>query len=98
MWCDNKGALTTFDRKDKRIPAVSSNADVRRALHKLDRRSSASYKLEHVKGHQDRNKKLKSLTLEARLNVKCDEMAKQAVWASVKPGMGPSSQILPLEK
>ena len=57
-----------------------------------------SYKLEHVKGHQDRNKKLKSLMLEARLNVKCDGMAKQAVRASVKPGMGQSSQTLPLEK
>ena len=58
--CDNKGALMTFDKTDKRIPAASSNAGVRRALRELDRLSSASYKLEHVKGHQDRNKKLKS--------------------------------------
>ena len=95
---DNKRALTMFDKKDKIIPADSSNADVRRALRELDRRSSAKYKLEHVKGHQDRNKKLKSLTLEVRLNIKCNEMTKHAVWASVKPGMGPSSHTLPLEK
>ena len=62
---DNKGALTTFDKKDKRVPAASTNADVRWALRELDRWSSAKYKLEHVKGHQDRNKKLKSLKLEA---------------------------------
>ena len=37
--CDNKGALMTFDKKEKRVPAASSNADVRRALRKLDRRS-----------------------------------------------------------
>ena len=67
-------------------------------MRELDRRSSAKYKLEHVKGHQDRNRKLKSLKLEARLNVKCDEMEKHAVRASVKPGMGPSGQTLPLEK
>ena len=96
--CDNKGGLATFDKKDKRVPAASSNADVRRALRELDRRSLAKYKLEHVKGHQDRNKKLKSLKLEARLNVKCDERAKHAARASVKPGMGPSRQTLPLEK
>ena len=67
-------------------------------LRKLDRRSSAKHKLEHVKGYQDRNKKLKSLKLEARLNIKCNEMAKHAVRASVKPGMGPSRQTLPPEK
>ena len=49
--CDNKGALTIFDKKDKRVPAASSNADARRALRELDRRSSVKYKLEHVKGH-----------------------------------------------
>ena len=49
--CDNKGALMTFDKTDKRIPAASSNAGVRRALRELDRLSPASYKLEHVKGH-----------------------------------------------
>ena len=44
-------ALTTFNKKDKRELAVSSNADVRRALRELDKRSSVKYKLEHVKGH-----------------------------------------------
>ena len=96
--CDNNGTLTTFDKKDKKIPAASSNADVMRALRELDRRSSARYKLEHVKGHQDRNKRLGSLTLEARLNVKCNEMTKQVVRASVEPKIGPLSQTLSLQK
>ena len=48
--------------------------------------------MEYVKGHQDRNKKLKSL------NAKCNEMAKHAIWASVKPGMGPLRHTLSLEK
>ena len=61
---DNKGELMTFDKNDKKVPAASSNADVRRALRELDRRSSAKYKLEHVKGHQDKKKKPKSLKLE----------------------------------
>ena len=39
--------------------------------------------------------------LEARLNVKCDMMAKQAVEVSIlsiRPDMGPSKQTLPLDK
>ena len=98
MSFNNKGALTTFDKKDKRMPGASSNADIRRAVRGLDRPSLASYKLEHVKGHQDRNRKLKSLTLKASLNVKCDAVAKQAIQAPVKPGLGLSSQTLPMEK
>ena len=38
--CGNKGALTAFDKKDKRISAASSNADVRRALQELNRQSA----------------------------------------------------------
>ena len=38
------------------------------------------------------------MTLEERLNVKCDILAKGAVTDSVRPGMGPSWQSLPLEK
>ena len=36
--------------------------------------------------------------MEARLNVECNTMAKSAVTASIRPGMGPSNQTLPLEK
>ena len=96
--CDNKGALTTFDKKSKRIPVASSNANVRRALRELDRRSSARYKLEHIKGHQDRNKKLRDLTMETRLEITCDKMAKLAVEALIRTGMELLKQMLPLEK
>ena len=55
--CDNKGALFTFAKKSKRIPAASSNVDMHRALREVNRRSGDRYRLEHVKGHQDRNMK-----------------------------------------
>ena len=47
--CDKKGALTTFDKKSKRIPTASRNADVRRAFRELKRSSSLRYKLEYVR-------------------------------------------------
>ena len=77
--CDNKSALFTFEKKSKRVTSSSSNADVRRALREVNKLTTNKYQLEHVKGHQDRCKKKKYLTLEARLNIKCDEMAKEAV-------------------
>ena len=70
--CNNKGALFTFTKKSKRIPAASCNTDVQRALREANQRSDNAFKLKHVKGHQDRNKKLKNLPLEARLNMECD--------------------------
>ena len=51
------------------LPAASSNAGVCRALREVDRGSENCLKLEHVKGHQDRKKKLKWLPLKAQLNV-----------------------------
>ena len=85
------------DKKSKRIPAVRNNADVRRALRELDRRSTTWYKLEQVKSHQGRNKKLRDLSLEAKMNVKYDTMAKQAVEASIWPGTGQTKQTCLLE-
>ena len=51
--CNKKGALFTFTKKGKRVPAVASNADVQRFLREVKRRSSCKHRLEHVKGHQD---------------------------------------------
>ena len=96
--CDNKGALTTFDKKCKRISAAGSNSDVKRALQELNRQSTARFRLENAKGHQDRNRTLRDLSLEPRLNVECNVMAKSAVTASIRPGMGPPRQTFPVEK
>ena len=45
----------------------------------MNKQATNKYQLEHVKGHQDRCKKRKDPILEARLNIKCDGMAKGAV-------------------
>ena len=81
--CNNMGALHTFAKKSKRVPASSSNADIKRALREVNRRAHNKYSLEHLKGHQDRMARVEDLLLEARLNVECDEMAKEAVRGSM---------------
>ena len=51
---DNMGALHTFAKKSKQVPASSSNTDTRRALREVNRRAHSKYSLEHMRGHQDR--------------------------------------------
>ena len=81
--CDNMGALHTFAKECKRVPASSSNADIRRALREVNRLAINKYSLEHVKEQQDKTSRTEELSLEARPNVECDEMAKDAVRESM---------------
>ena len=91
------GALYMFAKKSKQVPASSSNADTRRALREANRRTRNKYSLKHVKGHQDRTARVEDLLLEARLNVKCDEMTKEAVRGSMTRELRDKRQQLPLE-
>ena len=77
--------------------ASSSNAGIRRALKKLNRKARNKYSLEHVRGYQDRTVRFDDLWLEAQLNVKCDTMAKEAVKGSMTRKLRDKRQQLPLE-
>ena len=66
---NNMGALHTFAKKSKQVPASSSNENIRGALREVNRRAHNKYSLEHVRGHQDRMTRFKDLLLEAQLNV-----------------------------
>ena len=57
--------------------------DVKRALREVNRRASNKYHLEQVRGHQDRTKRIRNLSLGAQLNVECNGMAKGAVKRSM---------------
>jgi len=96
--CDNMGALHTFAKECKWVPASISNADIRRAPRKVNRLALNKYSLENVKGHQDRTSRAEDLSLEARLNVECDEMANDVVRESMTKQLGHKTQELPLEK
>ena len=66
--CDTMGALHTFAKECKRVPASRSNADIRRTLGEVNRLALNKYSLEHVKGHRDSNTRPEDLSLEAQLN------------------------------
>ena len=94
--CDNMGVLHTFAKESKQVPASSSNADIRRALREVNRLALNKYSLEHVGGHQDKTARAEDLLLEARLNVECNEMAKDAVRGLMTRELRHKTQELPL--
>ena len=96
--CDNMGTLHTSAKKSKQVPASSSDADIRRALREVNRRPHNRFSLEHVRGHQDRTARFEDLLLEARLNVECNKIAKEAVKGSTTRELRDKRQQLPLEK
>ena len=63
----------------------------------MNKQATNKYQLEHVKGHQDRCKKWKDLTLEARLNIECNGMAKGAVRSASQDPVRDLRQKLLLE-
>ena len=77
--CDNKGALTTFARKEKRIPPARRNSDIRRVIRNIQSRTKSAHLLRHVRAHQDDSVSRRQLSLEARLNCICDDLAKDAL-------------------
>jgi len=63
----------------------------------VNKRAVNNYQLEHVKDHQDWTKRRKDLSLEARLNIECDDMAKGAVQNTAQDPDRDWRQKLPLE-
>jgi hypothetical protein len=55
------------------------------------------FSYEHVKGHQDDYLARSQLSLEAQLNCRCDDLAKQAVERNWQTRRTPTSQLLPDE-
>ena len=87
--CDNKGALFTFGKTSKRVPKGRSNSDIHRVIRTINGRIQSKYLLTHVKAHQDDHSLLSRLSLEARLNCLCDELAKtalQSYWNELATG------------
>ena len=52
----------------------------------------------HVRAHQDDSKKRSTLSIEAQLNCRCDDLAKTAIYEAMMDVPGPAQgYVLPLE-
>jgi hypothetical protein len=100
--CDNKGALRTSSRLNKRIRPSSKCADILRCLrsvHNELRHIHIHYG--YVAAHMDDILQWDDLTSEQQLNVQCDLLAKNAVSTATKSFQSgiryPNTDLLPLE-
>ena len=79
VFCDNKGAITTFLSEAKHVPSGKKNADIARVLRRVKGRMNNKLRPLHVRAHQDDHTDMSKLSLEARLNCHCDGLAKLAI-------------------
>jgi hypothetical protein len=77
--CDNnKGAIYKTSRRRRRIAPGTPNADLLWVLRLQHHKLGRVFGYEHVKGHQDDYLAWANLSLEAQLNCRCNDVAKQA--------------------
>ena len=79
VWCDNKEALFTFEKKSKRVPTGKTNTDVLCVLRTINSRTKSNFVQHHVKAYQDEYTQFIDLSFEAQLNCYCDSLAKKEI-------------------
>ena len=96
--CDNEGAIHMSKRNPRRILPGCSCADILRNLRSTRNRMSANIKYYHVDGHMDKYLRFHQLTLEQKMNTRCDRLAKKTVYRAIVTGMRrEGKQLLPRE-
>ena len=100
MRCDNDPALIKSKSNRRRVRSGASQADILRALRSIKTNPALQFTYEWVPSHQDKHKAWHLLPLAAQLNVRCNELAKEAVLRSLIDDrrLGRALQLLPREK
>ena len=73
IFCDNLGAIYTFQRRSQRVTSGAKNADIQRVLRQIQNRMTSPLTSKHARAHQDDGKKRLTLSIEAQLNCRCDD-------------------------
>ena len=68
VFCNNLGAIYTFQRCSQRVTLGANNADLQRVLRRIQERMTSSLDAKHVRSHQDDRKQRSALSIEAQLN------------------------------
>ena len=85
--CDNKGAIKMSKRNLRIIHPECSCADILRNLRNTRNKMSANIKYHHMDGHMDKYLLWHQLTLEQKMNTRCNKLAKRAVHRAIVTGM-----------
>lgn len=96
--CDNEKTLWKSKVLRRRISPSTKHADLLRLLRNIKPLIKNTFTYVHMYGHADDNIPFKDLTLEQKLNVFCDHLAKAARWRSIDNEWDISHQSLPRER
>ena len=101
LGCDNEGTVKISRRRLKRIRPGMKCADILRNVRTVRGKLSGKVNYFHVYGHMDDVLSDDQLSVEQRLNKRCDELAKEAVDCAARRRMAGvvrnSKQLLPRE-
>ena len=98
IFCDNLGAIYTFQQRSQRVTSGAKNVDIQRVLRRIQNRMTSPLTSKHVRAHQDDSKKRSTLLIEAQRNCRCDDLAKAAIYEAMMDVPGPAQgYVLPLE-
>ena len=96
--CDNEGAIKMSKRNLRRSRPGCSCADILRNPRNTRKEKSVNIKYRHVDGHMDKYLIFCQLTLEQKVNTRCNILAKRAVHRAIATGMRrEEKQMLPSE-
>ena len=96
VYCDNELAVKQSQLTNVRLRQTTQQADVLRLIRHIHHTLPIKVSFHHIKGHQDDAIHFSQLTLEAKLNVLCDKLAKAGLHRDIKRD-SPQYQSLPLE-
>ena len=100
-WCDNYRTVKVSRRRLKRIRPTMKCADILRNIRTARNKMTTRPDYGHVHGHMDDWLREDQMTLEQRLNKRCDELAKAAVdvWIARRLArcIPRTKQLLPFE-
>ena len=76
VYCDNELAVKQSHPTNARLRQTTQHADILRVIRHITSTLPIQISFNHIKGHQDDSIHYSNLSLEAKLNVLCDHLAK----------------------
>ena len=76
LYCDNESAIKLISSLTFHIHPQHKHSDVLHDIRHVKQMLSCNLRFHHIRGHQDKNRHLMELSLPAKLNCRCDSLAK----------------------
>ena len=83
LYCDGEGAIDFLNHFNDYIKTSTKHFDILSSITRAIKSTDIKWEFYHVKGHQDDERDIESLSREAQLNIIADHLAKEKMTASL---------------